>query len=155
MKCPFCGFLEDKVVDSRLGKDGTAIRRRRECMKCHSRFTTYEKIERLPVVVKKDGRRDPFVPDKILSSIKQACVKRSVSIEDMESLVNKVEKGIQESGIKEIDSAAIGEIVLAGLRELDEVASIRFASVYKNFENIESFMKELQTLLYKKKMEQS
>jgi transcriptional repressor NrdR len=151
MKCPFCGYLEDRVVDSRLGKDGSAIRRRRECMECHSRFTTYERIERLPVVIKKDGRRDPFVPDKILSSIKQACIKRSVSSEDMESLVNKVEKGIQESGAKEIESSAIGEIVLAGLRELDEVASVRFASVYKNFDNIESFMKELQTLLYKKR----
>lgn len=124
-------------------------------MKCHGRFTTYERIERLPVVVKKDGRRDPFVSDKILSSIKQACIKRSVSTEDMQSLVKKVEKGIQESGIKEIDSSAIGEIVLAGLREIDEVAFVRFASVYKNFENIESFLKELQTLLYKRKMEQN
>lgn len=152
MKCPFCCFLEDKVVDSRLGRDGVSIRRRRECLKCHGRFTTYERIERLPVVVKKDGRRDPFVSEKILSSIKKACIKRSVSTEDMELLVKKVEKGIQESGIKEIDSSAIGEIVLAGLREIDEVASVRFASVYKNFENIESFMKELQTLLYKRKM---
>ena len=155
MKCPFCEFLEDKVVDSRLSKDGTAIRRRRECFKCKSRYTTYERVERLPVVVKKDGRRDPFTPDKILESIKQACVKRSVSNEDMEALVKKVEKGIQESGVKEIESSAIGEIILAGLREIDEVASIRFASVYKNFDNIESFMKELQTLLYKKKMEQN
>ena len=155
MKCPFCEFLEDKVVDSRLSKDGTAIRRRRECLKCKSRYTTYERVERLPVVVKKDGRRDPFTPDKILESIKQACVKRSVSNEDIEALVKKVEKAIQESGVKEIESSAIGEIILAGLREIDEVASIRFASVYKNFDNIESFMKELQTLLYKKKMEQN
>ena len=155
MKCPFCEFLDDRVVDSRLTKDGTAIRRRRECLKCMGRYTTYERIERLPVVVKKDGRHAPFVPDKILASIKQACVKRSVSVGDMEALVNKVEKGVQESGVKEIESSAIGEIILAGLREIDEVASIRFASVYKNFDDIDSFMKELQTLLYKKKMEQN
>lgn len=155
MKCPFCNFFEDRVVDSRLAKDGTAIRRRRECLKCHSRYTTYERIDRLPVVVKKDGRRDPFVSDKTLASIRQACVKRSVRQEEMEALVKKIEKEMQESGAKEIESSEIGEIILAGLREIDEVASVRFASVYKNFDTIESFMKEVQSLLDKKKMEQN
>ena len=151
MKCPFCGHLEDKVVDSRLGKEGKSIRRRRECLNCKARYTTYEEVEELlPMIVKKDNRREPFVRQKILAGIKKACEKRPISIEQLEKLVDDVEHAIQENSDKEIPSTRIGEIVVQKLHELDEVAYVRFASVYRQFKDINEFMEELTGLLSKK-----
>ncbi len=148
MKCPFCGHIEDKVVDSREAKDGDAIRRRRECLRCRRRFTTYEHIEDvLPVVVKKDGRREVFDRNKILSGLKKACEKRPVSMEVLEEIVSRIEKKAQESGEKEIPSSMIGEEVMRELQRLDEVAYVRFASVYREFKGINEFMDELKDLL--------
>ena len=151
MKCPFCGHLEDKVVDSRLGKEGKSIRRRRECLNCKARYTTYEEVEKLlPMIVKKDNRREPFDRQKILAGIKKACEKRPISIEQLEKLVDDVEHAIQENSDKEIPSTRIGEIVVQKLHELDEVAYVRFASVYRQFKDINEFMEELTGLLSKK-----
>ena len=151
MKCPFCGHVEDKVVDSRLGKEGKSIRRRRECLKCNARFTTYEKVEEmLPMVIKKDGRRESFDRQKILSGIIKACEKRPVSVTVLEKLVDDIEHTIQESPDKEIPSSRIGELVVQRLHELDQVAYVRFASVYRQFKDINEFMKELTGLLSKK-----
>lgn len=151
MKCPFCGHIEDKVVDSRLGKEGKSIRRRRECLNCKARFTTYEEVEQLlPMIVKKDGRREQFDRQKILAGIKKACEKRPISIEQLEKLVDDVEHIIQENSDKEVPSTRIGEIVVKKLHELDEVAYVRFASVYRQFKDINEFMKELTGLLSKK-----
>ncbi len=151
MKCPFCGHLEDKVVDSRLAKEGKSIRRRRECLNCKARYTTYEEVEaQLPMIVKKDGRREPFDRQKILAGIKKACEKRPISIEQLEKLVDDVEHAIQENSDKEIPSTRIGEIVVQKLHELDEVAYVRFASVYRQFKDINEFMEELTGLLSKK-----
>ena len=151
MKCPFCGHLEDKVVDSRLGKEGKSIRRRRECLSCKARFTTYEEVEELlPMVVKKDGRREQFDRQKILAGIKKACEKRPISIEELEKLVDDVKHILQENSDKEIQSTRIGEIVVQKLHELDEVAYVRFASVYRHFKDINEFMEELTGLLSKK-----
>lgn len=148
MKCPFCGHIEDKVVDSREAKEGDSIRRRRECLRCRRRFTTYEHIEDvLPVVVKKDGRREVFDRNKILSGIKKACEKRPVSMEVLEEIVSRIEKKAQESGEKEIPSSMIGEEVMRELQRLDEVAYVRFASVYREFKGINEFMDELKDLL--------
>lgn len=148
MKCPFCGHIEDKVVDSREAKDGDAIRRRRECLRCRRRFTTYEHIEDvLPVVVKKDGRRELFDRNKILSGLKKACEKRPVSTEVLEEVASRIEKRVQESGEKEIPSSMIGEEVMRELQNLDEVAYVRFASVYREFKDINEFMDELKDLL--------
>ena len=151
MKCPFCGHVKDKVVDSRLGKEGKSIRRRRECLKCNARFTTYEKVEELlPMVIKKDGRREPFDRQKILAGIKKACEKRPISVTVLEKMVDDIEHIIQESSEKEIPSSRIGELVVRKLHELDQVAYVRFASVYRQFKDINEFMKELTGLLGKK-----
>lgn len=152
MKCPFCGHIEDKVVDSREAKEGDAIRRRRECLRCRRRFTTYEHIEDvLPVVVKKDGRRELFDRNKILGGLKKACEKRPVSMKVLEDIVSRIEKKAQESGEKEIPSSMIGEEVMRELQGLDEVAYVRFASVYREFKDINEFMDELKDLLKERK----
>ena len=148
MKCPFCTALENKVIDSRLSKDHNVIRRRRECLECNKRFTTYERIEEiLPLVIKKDGRREPFDRTKIFSGIKKACEKRPISINVIDRAVERIEQGFQEKGEKEIDGAKIGEKVMAELHEIDEVAYVRFASVYRQFRDITDFMKEVGNLL--------
>lgn len=150
MKCPFCGFADTKVIDSRLGKEGNNIRRRRECFDCERRFTTYERIEEtLPLVVKKDGRREAFDRTKIIAGMQRACEKRPVSIATIEKMVDRLELSLQESGEKEIDSSRIGEAVMEALHELDEVAYVRFASVYRQFKDINEFMSELKDLLAK------
>ena len=152
MRCPFCGHIEDKVIDSRQSKDGDAIRRRRECLKCEARFTSYERIEEvLPPVIKKDGRREPFDRIKILHGLEKACEKRPVSMESREKLVAKIEKKLQESGEKEIPSTWIGEEIMKGLKEIDEVAYVRFASVYRQFKDIKEFMEEIKDIVYNKK----
>lgn len=148
MKCPFCGFADTKVIDSRLGKEGNNIRRRRECMECERRFTTYERVEEtLPLVVKKDGRREPFDRLKIISGMQRACEKRPVSISTIEKLVDRLEVTLQESGEKEIEASRIGAAVMEMLHDIDEVAYVRFASVYRQFKDINEFMAELKDLL--------
>jgi transcriptional repressor NrdR len=150
MKCPFCGFADTKVIDSRLGKEGNNIRRRRECFDCERRFTTYERIEEtLPLVVKKDGRREPFDRQKIIAGMQRACEKRPVSIATIEKVVDRLELSLQESGEKELDSSRIGESVMEALHGMDEVAYVRFASVYRQFKDINEFMSELKDLLAK------
>jgi transcriptional repressor NrdR len=152
MKCPFCGEQEDKVIDSRISKDGDSIRRRRECISCKKRFTTHEKIEEtLPSIIKKDGRREPFDRDKILSGLKVACRKRPISTELIEAAVDRIERDMQERGVKEIKSTEIGERVMRELHELDEVAYVRFASVYRSFKDIGEFMSEVKVLLGSKR----
>lgn len=152
MKCPFCSYEEDKVIDSRTSKDGQVIRRRRECMKCESRFTTYERIEEaLPLVVKKDGRREAFNRMNILQGLTRACEKRPISADTLDTVVEELEKQFQETGRKEIPSSMIGEAVMDRLKTLDEVAYVRFASVYRSFRDISEFMAELKHLLEKKK----
>lgn len=153
MKCPSCGFKENKVVDSRLTRESDVIRRRRECFECGRRFTTYERIEEnLPFVIKKDGRREPFDREKILTGIKKACEKRPISLATMEELVSKIEKSLVEIGDKEIPSEIIGEKIMKELHGLDEVAYVRFASVYRQFKDINEFMSELKELLDEKKI---
>ncbi|MFQ5901640.1 MAG: transcriptional regulator NrdR [Thermodesulfobacteriota bacterium] len=148
MKCPFCNYIEDKVIDSRIGKDGETIRRRRECLKCESRFTTYERIEDvLPLVIKKDGRRETFDRAKVLTGIQKACEKRPVSINEVETVVEKLEKRFRESGEREIPSFVVGEAIMDELKLLDKVAYVRFASVYRQFKDINEFMAELSDLL--------
>ena len=150
MKCPFCGNSDSKVVDSRPDKGGSGIRRRRECEECSKRFTTHERIEEmLPLVLKKDGRREPFDRMKIISGIKKACEKRPISIEEIERMVDRLETRLQESSEKEISTTLIGEWVMKELHDLDEVAYVRFASVYRSFRDINEFMQELQELLKK------
>ena len=146
MKCPGCGYRESKVLDSRPADD--SIRRRRECLQCQRRFTTYERLEEIPVmVVKKDGSREAFDRKKVLNGIMRACEKRPVSFEEMEHLVNQVESAATASVDNEISSAKIGEEIMNGLRDLDEVAYVRFASVYRRFQDINTFMEELEILL--------
>ena len=153
MKCPFCGHLENKVIDSRLSKDGGVIRRRRDCDECGRRFTTYERIEEiLPMVIKKDGRREVFDRGKLLGGLKRACEKRPVSVEDLERIVDKVEQTLQECGDRESPTSKIGETVMKELHELDEVAYVRFASVYRQFKDINQFMDELKDILGEKKV---
>jgi transcriptional repressor NrdR len=148
MKCPFCGNIENKVIDSRLGKDGRMIRRRRECLGCEKRFTTYEKVETvLPMVVKKDGRREPFNHEKIRAGIQRACQKRPISINKIDDFVESLGQAFQESGQREIQSSDIGEKVIERLKEWDDVAYVRFASVYRQFKDINEFMNELKDLL--------
>jgi transcriptional repressor NrdR len=148
MKCPFCSSIENRVIDSRLSKDGNIIRRRRECTSCQRRFTTHERVEEIsPVVIKKDGRREPFDRNKIFAGIQRACEKRPVSIEVIDSLVEKMERDFQEKGDKEIKSTEIGERVMQELHNLDEVAYVRFASVYRQFKDISEFMAEVRELL--------
>ena len=148
MKCPFCSSIENRVIDSRLSRDGNIIRRRRECSSCQRRFTTHERVEEIsPVVIKKDGRREPFDRNKIFAGIQRACEKRPVSIEVIDSLVDKMERDFQEKGDKEIKSTEIGERVMQELHNLDEVAYVRFASVYRQFKDISEFMAEVRELL--------
>ncbi|NLD38478.1 MAG: transcriptional repressor NrdR [Desulfatiglans sp.] len=148
MKCPYCSNIENKVIDSRLSKDGRTIRRRRECLECERRFTTYEKLEEiLPMVVKKDGRREPFSRDKIIAGIKNACQKRPVSVTMIDDFVDLLEVYFQELGKKEVESKEIGEKVIKSLKEWDEVAYVRFASVYRQFKDINEFMAELEDIL--------
>jgi transcriptional repressor NrdR len=151
MRCPYCGHLEDRVVDSREAGDGQATRRRRECIGCSRRFTTYERIEEiLPSVVKKDGRREPFDRKKILEGLTRACQKRPVSAAQIEALVSAVERQAQELGEKELPSRVVGEAVMTRLRDLDPVAFVRFASVYRAFEDVGDFMSELEGLAGRK-----
>ena len=148
MNCPFCGYADTRVVDSRLGREGNNIRRRRECEQCSKRFTTYERVEEmLPLVVKKDGRREPFDRQKIVAGMQRACEKRPVSIGVIEQFVDRFEQSLQESGEKEIPSTRIGEAVMAALHEIDQVAYVRFASVYREFRDINEFMSELTEIL--------
>ena len=150
MKCPFCTHDDTRVVDSRLGKEGNNIRRRRECIDCERRFTTYERVEEtLPLVIKKDGRREVFDRQKIISGIQRACEKRPVSIATIEKVVDQMEVKLQESGEKEIAASRIGEAIMEALQSLDEVAYVRFASVYRQFRDINEFMSELTDILAK------
>lgn len=151
MKCPFCASAENRVIDSRISKEGNAIRRRRECARCGKRFTTYEFVEEvLPMVVKKDGRREAFDRNKILAGIKKACEKRPISIDVIEETVERIERACQEVQAKEIPSSVIGEKVMAELHDLDEVAYVRFASVYRQFRDVNEFLEELEDLKKRK-----
>lgn len=148
MKCPFCGFADTRVIDSRLGKEGNNIRRRRECTQCERRFTTFERVEEmLPLIIKKDGRRQPFDRKKIIGGIQRACEKRPVSIATIEKIVDSLERQLQESGEREIESRIIGQAVMDALHDLDQVAYVRFASVYRQFKDINEFMSELKDIL--------
>jgi transcriptional repressor NrdR len=148
MKCPFCSHVHDKVVDSREGRAGDLIRRRRECLKCQRRFTTYERIDEIPyMVVKKDGRRERFDRQKILQGLLKACEKRPVATSKLESLVDEVERFVLESTDRERTTTEIGSLVMARLRKLDKVAYVRFASVYSDFKDVKEFMAELKGLL--------
>jgi len=148
MKCPFCGEIENKVIDSRLSKDARMIRRRRECLNCEKRFTTYERVEAvLPMVVKKDGRREPFNHEKIRAGIQKACQKRPISTNMIDDFVDSLGQLFQEGGHREIKSSDIGERVIEKLKEWDDVAYVRFASVYRQFKDINEFMAELKELL--------
>ena len=150
MKCPFCGHPDSKVVDSRPDKGGAAIRRRRECEDCTKRFTTHERIEEmLPLICKKDGRREPFDRLKVISGIKKACEKRPVSIEEIERMADRLETRLQESSEREVPASQVGEWIMKELHDTDEVAYVRFASVYRSFKDISEFMDELQELLKK------
>ena len=147
MKCPFCDDVEDKVVDSRMAKEGEVIRRRRECLSCKRRYTTYERVEEtMPAVVKKDGRREPFDRSKIVSGLKKACEKRPISTATIEAVTDRIEKRIQDMGETEIESTAVGEEVMKELSQLDQVAYVRFASVYREFKDIDQFMDEIKSL---------
>jgi transcriptional repressor NrdR len=144
MKCPVCSTAETKVIDSRLNQTGDMTRRRRECSECGGRFTTYERIEEvMPSVIKKDGRREPFLRDKIFSGIQKACQKRPVTTQQIEAAVSAIEKKIQSYGLKEIPAAAVGEMVIGALHQLDKVAYVRFASVYREFRDVEEFVADL------------
>ena len=153
MRCQYCGYLESRVIDSRPTEEATSIRRRRECMRCGRRFTTYEKIETAPVmVVKKDMRREVFAPEKIKIGLLHACQKRPVSVKDIDAIVEKVEKAVYSSGEDEISSRRIGELVMEELKKQDEVAYVRFASVYRQFTDVGSFMEELNKLVTENKL---
>ncbi len=148
MRCPFCSKDETRVLDSRESGEGTIIRRRRECEACKRRFTTYERVEELnPLVVKKDGRREAFDRDKLLAGLKKACEKRPVSVDQLEQLISDLERKLQEMGEKEVTSSTIGEMVMNQLPSLDEVAYVRFASVYRSFRDIAEFMDELKDIV--------
>jgi transcriptional repressor NrdR len=147
MKCPSCGQIDDRVIDSRLGKDNTVIRRRRECLNCKKRFTTYETVEEiLPYVIKKDGRREPFDRKKIVEGMRRACEKRPVSIDRIEAVADAIEQELMERPEKEINVAYVGERVMDELKNMDDVAYVRFASVYRSFRDIEEFVKEIKEL---------
>ncbi len=151
MKCPFCGYLDSKVVDSRPAEDGASIRRRRECLECHKRFTTFEVMETLPVVViKKDGSRQSFDRSKLLNSMIRACEKRTVSFDTLNRITDEIEQTLQNDMSREIPSAHIGELVMDKLKDVDEVSYVRFASVYRQFKDISTFMEELNKLLQEK-----
>ena len=148
MRCPFCSAAEDKVVDTRPSDNDQVIRRRRECVSCARRFTTYERIDEiLPLVVKKDDRREPFDRAKILGGLKKACSKRPVPVEVLEKAVDRIERALEESGEKEIPSSRIGDAVMAALREIDDVAYVRFASVYRSFRDVNELITELKSLV--------
>ena len=152
MKCPFCRETENRVIDSRLSKDGDMIRRRRECTKCTRRFTTYERVEEtMPLVVKKDGRSESYDRIKIVNGLKRACEKRPVSINTIETIADRIERGLQERGDKEVPSSYIGEAAMRELHDTDQVAYVRFASVYRSFKDISEFMVELEDLLKERK----
>ena len=152
MKCPFCGHAEDKVVDSREGKEGHVVRRRRECLSCSRRFTTYERIDEIPfMVVKKDGRREPFDRTKLMTGLLRACEKRPVSMNALERVVEEIENLVQESPEKELAASTIGERLMDRLKEMDQVAYVRFASVYRQFGDLNEFMDELKGLLEQRK----
>ena len=152
MRCPYCGYQESRVLDSRSTEEGSSIRRRRECIQCEKRFTTYERIEETPlIVIKKNGSKEVFNPQKILTGLLKACEKRPVSRERLENLASDIEKKLRNSLVQEIDSQQIGEMVMEELREIDEVAFVRFASVYRQFKDINKFMEELEKLLNKDK----
>ena len=152
MRCPYCSHKEDKVVDSRSTSDGSAVRRRRECLQCGRRFTTYEYVEEMSLmVIKKDGRRESFDRKKLLAGIVKACEKRPISIEKMEEIVSSIEHAIQRKSSREISSQALGELVMERLKHLDDVAYVRFASVYRQFRDIGQFMNELEGILTKGK----
>jgi transcriptional repressor NrdR len=148
MKCPFCGHLHDKVVDSRESKEGEAIRRRRQCLACHRRFTSYERIDEIPyMVVKKDGRRERFDRQKILAGLLKACEKRPVSMIHLETIADKAEMMVQDSSEREVSTKSLGEMIMNELKSLDKVAYVRFASVYLDFKDVQEFMSELKDLL--------
>ena len=148
MKCPFCGFINDKVVDSRESKEGESIRRRRECIHCDKRFTTYERIDEIPyMVIKKDGRREKFDRQKVLNGLLRACEKRPVSIGKMEQIVNEAEAFLIDSPERERKTSEIGELIMNRLKKFDKVAYVRFASVYLDFKDVKEFMAELKHLL--------
>ena len=152
MKCPTCRYKETKVIDSRMNADGTSIRRRRECLKCRKRFTTYEYVEQVPLmVVKKDGRRQPFDRNRLMSGLVKACEKRPVSIDQIEQIVDEIERAVQLKYDREVASKNIGEMIMNKLSLLDEVAYVRFASVYRQFRDVNQFMNELQNILEKTK----
>ena len=151
MKCPFCSHLQDKVVDSRETKEGDTIRRRRECLACERRFTTYERIDEVPyMVIKKDGRREKFDRQKVLNGLLKACEKRPVSMAKLADMVNSVESRVSDSPDREISTTDIGEYLMESLRELDKIAYVRFASVYRDFQDEEAFFNELKTLMRQK-----
>jgi transcriptional repressor NrdR len=148
MRCPFCGHQKDKVVDSRETGAGDAIRRRRECLECGRRFTSYERVEEIPfLVVKKDGRREPFDRSKLLAGLHRACEKRPIPAKALDAIADEVEQMVQDSPDREVEARAIGEKVMSRLKELDKVAYVRFASVYRQFEDVQEFMAELKDLL--------
>lgn len=148
MKCPFCGHLEDKVVDSRESREGDVIRRRRECLKCERRFTSYERIDEIPyMVIKKDGRRESFDRQKIMAGLLRACEKRPVPVSKLEAIVSSIEKYVQESRDRERSTQKIGEMIMRRLKDLDKVAYVRFASVYLEFKDVTEFMHELKSLV--------
>jgi transcriptional repressor NrdR len=148
MKCPFCGEIDNKVIDSRLSKDGNVIRRRRECIICSRRFTTYEHIEDIPVmIIKKDGRREVFSCEKVRSGLQKACQKRDISVNVIDEFLDELERDLRETGEKEIPSHKIGEKIMAKLHDIDDVAYVRFASVYREFKDVNDFVAELKHLL--------
>ena len=150
MKCPFCGEIDNKVIDSRLSKDGNVIRRRRECLACARRFTTYEHIEEIPImIIKKDDRREIFSREKVRAGIQRACEKRGISMNVIEEFLDEIERDLKEIGEKEIHSRIIGEKIMAKLHEWDDVAYVRFASVYREFKDVNDFVAELKNLLSK------
>ena len=153
MKCPTCHYKETKVIDSRLNSDGSSIRRRRECLKCEKRFTTYEYVEQVPLmVVKKDGRRQPFDRGKIISGLVKACEKRPVSIDKIEEITTEVERAIQRQFDREVQASVLGELIMEKLAAIDEVAYVRFASVYRQFRDVNQFMTELKHILDREKI---
>ncbi len=148
MKCPFCGEIDNKVIDSRLSKDGNVIRRRRECIICSRRFTTYEHIEDIPVmIIKKDGRREVFSREKVRSGLQKACQKRDISVNVIDEFLDELERDLRETGEKEIPSHKIGEKIMTKLHDIDDVAYVRFASVYREFKDVNDFVSELKNLL--------
>jgi transcriptional repressor NrdR len=147
MKCPFCGVVDNKVIDSRLSKDANTIRRRRECIVCTRRFTTYEHIEDIPImIIKKDGRREVFSADKVRSGIKKACQKRDISMDVIEEFIDELERDLREMGAKEIPSSTLGEKIMTKLYKLDDIAYVRFASVYREFKDVNDFTTEVKSL---------